>query len=172
MRYVRLYVTILVLIGLTGCSRTAAQVTIKPLQHATLSISTPNSAQKILMYDDSPAGSTWFPNNPGDVQREVSVWLQGAQPVSVQTPHSDSFISMSHFGPSQLTFYAGNNQIMQLYPVFYVSETNKSNNVKQYDIHYVSDVVEVKQSGHLGYLESAPLYQWLKTDTWKQEFHH
>lgn len=136
----------------------------------------PSSIQTVSISDDSPAGDFWSPKSQQAVLDRVSAWLKAAKPYTAAIPSFESVDNIVHhnIGPSVLHISGADNLQTLIYPAWYVQrggQEAEARSIGNY-IHYQQDVVVFieARTNNISYLESAPLYNWLKNREWKTEF--
>ena len=140
-----------------------------PPAPSSVSFKLPTSIQLISIGDDSPAGIYWSPYDQKSVISEVISWLEKAKPYTVKVPESEDVGRFNfNIGPSILNITTLSHHEF-IYPAWYTKRGGQKNNVYS-AVHYVKNVVVVKNGKEITYLESEPLYNWLKNNEWKKEF--
>ncbi len=136
----------------------------------------PSSVQTVSINDDTPAGDFWSPKSQQKVLDRVSTWLNDAKPYTAAIPSSESVDNIVHhnIGPSALHITGADNMQTLIYPAWYVQTGGQEADARSIGnyIHYRQDVVVLieARTNYISYLESAPLYNWLKNGEWKTEF--
>ncbi|EGW37004.1 blaR1 peptidase M56 family protein [Desulfosporosinus sp. OT] len=138
--------------------------------------SLPASIQSISISDDSSAGSYWSPDSQNEVLAQVSSWLKTAKQYTATVPNTDYVDDVVHYniGPSALHITGSEQFETLIYPAWYVKIDGQEVDAGSitHNIHYIQDVVVIieARTNYVSYLESGPLYNWLKNGEWKTEF--
>ena len=138
--------------------------------------SLPASIQSISISDDSPAGSYWSPNSQNAVLSQVSSWLKTAKQYTATIPASEAVDDIVHhnIGPAAMHVTGSEQFETLIYPAWYVKIDGQEvdGGSITHNIHYIQDVVVIieARTNNISYLESEPLYNWLKNEEWKAEF--
>ncbi|KUO75473.1 MAG: hypothetical protein APF81_26530 [Desulfosporosinus sp. BRH_c37] len=154
----------------------STQQTVEEQTNLQASNSLPASRQSISISDDSPAGSFWSPNSQNAVSDQVSSWLKTAKPYTATVPNTDYVDNVVHYniGPSALHITGSGQFETLIYPAWYVKIEGQEVDAGSitHNIHYIQDVVVIieAKTNYISYLESGPLYNWLKDGEWKTEF--
>jgi|GEM_PF-2403076 len=138
--------------------------------------SLPATIQSISISDDSSAGSYWSPNSQNVVLSQVSSWLKTAKQYTTTIPASEAVDDIVHhnIAPSAMHITGSEHFETLIYPAWYVKIDGQKvdSSSLTYNIHYIEDVVVIieARTNYISYLESRPLYNWLKNEEWKTEF--
>ncbi|MDO0823881.1 M56 family metallopeptidase [Desulfosporosinus nitroreducens] len=138
--------------------------------------SLPASRQSISINDDSPSGSFWSPNSQNAVSAQVSSWLKTVKPYTTKVPNTDYVDNVVHYniGPAALHITGSEQFETLIYPAWYVKIDGQEvdDGSITHNINYIQDVVVMieTRTNYVSYLESGPLYNWLKNGEWKTEF--
>jgi len=106
----------------------------------------------------------------------VSSWLKTAKPYTATVPNTDYVDNVVHYniGPSALHITGSGQFETLIYPAWYVKIEGQEVDAGSitHNIHYIQDVVVIieAKTNYISYLESGPLYNWLKDGEWKTEF--
>ena len=141
-------------------------------QTTTAISSLPAPIHSLSIADDSPASIWWNPQDQSNVISQVSAWLQAATPYTGTIPLSAQAMVMDYLGPSRLYLKTSNNQTtISIYPAYYFTETEDTQDGESLiHVQYVQNVVACNNGQSVAYFQSEPLFNWLKTDQWKNEF--
>lgn len=134
--------------------------------------SLPASVQSVSISDDSPAAVFWNPKGQKAVYAEVSAWLKSVVPYTEKLPQSEDVGAFhANIGPSILHIVVSDQQQILVYPAWYTKKDgeNEPYNARSV-VHYLQDVIAVNNGGTISYYQSQPLYDWLKTGRWQDEF--
>ncbi|SPF42385.1 BlaR1 peptidase M56 family protein (fragment) [Candidatus Desulfosporosinus infrequens] len=124
---------------------------------------------EVSISDDLPDGTYWSPNDQRSVISKVLSWLKTAMPYTVKVPESEDVgVFFGKIGPSILDISALSQHEI-IYPAWYTKRDGQKNDAYSV-VHYVQNVVAFENGKEITYLESEPLYNWLKDNEWKKEF--
>ena len=138
--------------------------------------SLPASIQSISISDDSPVGIYWSPNSQNEVLSQVSSWLKTAKQYTATIPASEAVDDIVHhnIGPAAMHITGSEQFETLIYPAWYVKIDGQEvdGGSITHNIHYIQDVVVIIEAStnYISYLESGPLYNWLKNEEWNTEF--
>jgi hypothetical protein len=144
----------------------------------------PASIQSISIIDDSPAAIYWSPRNQKAVLSKVIAWLKQAASYTEAIPKSDNIIVHANIGPAQIVLTTSDNQIIKVYPAYYIDNGGKTNIIpindqngtdtavtdSNFQVQYVQNVLAFDTNGKQTYIKSEQIYNWLKTNQWETEF--
>lgn len=168
MRYSLIIPVFISAVMLAGCG-TIPNAVVEPTN---MSIKVPdkNAIKSVDITSDSASAMAYYPNDQGGAISEVVTWLQNATEVTVHFPkvHVQTGTSGGYTGPSILNLHLKNEELAEVLPGFYVIPSKHG-----YSYRYLDGIVEYKNSwdGTDVYFKSPSLYQWLKRDQWKSQFH-
>ncbi|MCF8564625.1 hypothetical protein LLE49_07685 [Alicyclobacillus tolerans] len=153
---------------LTGCG-SVPKATVTPTQ-ATFRMPKVTDINSLNIESDYPSRATLLPNDPKTAIKNVLTMLQAAQPVSVQFPHSKKKLSgesSGYTGPATLNLHLNASEDLMITPAYFIWSAWQGG----FDYHYVNGVVEYREDESVIYLRDVSLYNWLKQDRWKSQFH-
>lgn len=149
-----------------------------------VSFNLPTSIKEISISDGTGASMWWIPNNQKFVSSQVLSWLKEATPYTEKIPQSPEVVFQGNVGPARITLTTADHHLIEIYPEYYVEKSGKSytsistdghgvvtkTENPVYQVQYVQDVLVFNNGVDRTYLESEPLYNWLKQGQWKPEF--
>lgn len=153
---------------LTGCG-SVPNATVTPKQ-APLLIPKVTNIKSLNIESDSPSQAIQLANDPKTAIRNVLTMLQTAQPVMVQFPELKQKISGGYVestGPAILNLTLSTSENVMITPAHFIWSTWQGD----FNYHYVNGIVEYRKGDLTTYLSDPSLYNWLKQDQWKSQFH-
>ena len=156
------------LVFLTGCG-SVPNATVTPTQ-AALRMPKVTDIKSLNIESDYPSRATLLPNDPQTAIMDVLTMLQSAQPVSVQFPRSKKKLSgesSGYTGPPTLNLHLNTHEDIMITPAYFIWSAWQGG----FDYHYVNGIVEYWKGDSTIYLGDPSLYNWLKQDQWKSQFH-
>lgn len=145
---------------------------IQPLKKPMLDFSSVQSIQSERLVGDGICFGEYSPKNPSKAANQTLEWLKDAQPLSVKISKShDNYVTSGCGLPySSLHFQTNNGDQFDLFPAFYIWEKRSLFGHPTFEMRYVEDVIEVNEDGKPYFFRSKRLYNWLKSDGWKNDF--
>lgn len=140
-------------------NQTSVQVTSVPIDL--------NSIQSIYIIDDSPCATGFKPKNQEAVLSQVIPWLKSAMPYTWKIPQSDNSVMACRANclPSELHIVTLSKQNIVIYPEWYSRKDARVSIV-----HYIQDVIAIKNGDQINFFVSPQLHNWLRRDDWRPEF--
>jgi hypothetical protein len=108
-----------------------------------------------------------LPNSRQKILSEITYWVKEAKPYTNKIPKSDDYVTSVYVGPAILSLTTADKSKIKLTPAYYV----KLKNGIHLDFKYISNVICYSNNNKMRYFVSKGLYDWLKNNKWKSEFH-
>lgn len=124
------------------------------------------SSGNVTLTSDSYAAVICVPKDPHATLSKITDWLIQAKVYDQDIPRSTGTgIVNANLAPATLRIALSGQNEVTILPAYYI--VSGVNTFKKY---FIKDVLQVNNSGAVGYIRSSPLYDWLKDDQWKSEF--
>lgn len=121
---------------------------------------------QITVADDSGGQALWNPKAPQAVLAEVEAWLKQAKPYAGTIPKSPyKGTQGAYTGPSILELETSGQHEISVKPAFYTVNAGFHSKT-----NYLPDVLTLTDGKQQIYIQSIPLYDWLKSGRWKAKF--
>lgn len=107
--------------------------------------------------------SEYTPQNQNAVMSKVMSWLKQTKIYKGKVPDSNDNDFNAYVGPARLVLCTPDNHEINIYPAYYYQNSDNK-------IHYVDNVLIIRDNKQKYYIECSQIFNWLKNDEWKSEF--
>jgi|GEM_PF-5821214 hypothetical protein len=118
----------------------------------------------VRLADDTCRSMWWEPKTQITTLYKVTYWLHQAKSYKGKVPLSqyNGAFHKENIGPSILYISTWDKHKISIQPSFFLDSDG--------NVRFVTDVLQLNNDGHISYIQSSQLYNWLKNDKWKTQF--
>lgn len=149
----------------SGCSRQQVQKDSKST-FTDSELQNIEKSNKVLMEEGFQMAGH-LPDSLQKILSEITGWMKEAKPYTNKIPKSDDFTTSVYVGPAILSLTTADNNEIKLTPAYYV----KLKYGMGLNFIYINNVICYSKNDKVRYFVLKELYDWLKNNKWKLEFH-